>query len=129
MRKIRALFLTMLLVAFCLPLAGDREAMEKDFAALTAAGQTPAFSVKFGNSYPLHHTLTAAVTGAPSACSFNLEGSLDATVWNDLGSNTDCLATTIIHVVNKAVTHVRGDLVTLTAGTSPTVTFEYLGVR
>jgi hypothetical protein len=67
-------------------------------------------------------TWSVVVTGAPSACVVNLEGSINSGAnWFTLDT---CNATTseMRHVVNKDVQLIRANLATLTAGTAPTVT-------
>lgn len=68
------------------------------------------------------HTMQTTVTGAPSAVTVNLEGSLSAGgPWAVLVASTST-AGDVQTVSGKAVRYVRANLVTLTGGTSPTVT-------
>lgn len=78
------------------------------------------------------HTVQATITGAPTAVTVALEGSLDATTWIELDSHVfsagELTATKAMwHVVNKVVKHVRLNLTTLTGGTSPTVIGKWEG--
>lgn len=78
------------------------------------------------------HTVQAAITGAPTAVTVDLEGSLDGTTWFQLDTHAfsagELTATGAMwHVVNKVIKYVRANLATLTAGTSPTVTVKWEG--
>jgi hypothetical protein len=65
------------------------------------------------------------VTGSPSAMQVDLEGSLDNSNWYQIDTyNT--VANTLRQVVDKAAKFVRARLVTLTGGSSPTVTARIL---
>lgn len=103
-----------------------------EFAALTATGATPGVVVGRGGSYPDKHTVEAVITGSPTTVICSLEGSLDGDTWFELsstgGMDVTLAANRMFHVVNRPVQKVRVNLTTLTAGTSPTVTFRYLGV-
>ena len=99
--------------------------VENTFAALTSAGQTPSLNTVALS--PGWHTAQLLVVGGPSVCSFQLEGSLDNTNWEDLSGPQDCTSITMFHVANRPVAHIRGNLVTFTGGTS--VQFLYKGVK
>lgn len=78
------------------------------------------------------HTVQATITGAPTAVTVDLEGSLNDTEWFVLGTHpftagelTDTQA--MFHVVDKSVRYVRLNLAVLTGGSSPTVTALYEG--
>ena len=104
------------------------------FAALDAAGTTPDVVVSFGGKYPLRHTVEAEITGSPTAATAKLEGSLNGVVWADLTGVQDLLAlvtnvgAAVFHIDGKPVQKIRVELVALSGGSSPTVTFQYLGV-
>lgn len=66
------------------------------------------------------------VTGAPTATQTDLEGSINGTTWYSLDISTT-LTSEMRHVVNKPVNFIRANLITLTAGTAPTVTVNFLG--
>jgi hypothetical protein len=88
--------------------------------AVTATGAGQEFNGPAGmlNGF----TWSVVVTGSPTACVVNLEGSInDGTNWFTLDTSS---ATTseMRHVVNKDVQLIRANLATLTAGTAPTVT-------
>jgi len=100
---------------------------ENTFAALTSTGQTPSFNVVALS--PISHTVQILLTGSPTGCAVQLEGSLDNTNWENLSGTQDCTSVTMFHVVNRTVPHVRGNLTTLSGGSSPTVQFLYKGVK
>lgn len=99
---------------------------------LDAVEATGAGPIKLLSNLTRHHTIQVVVTGAPTVVVVDLEGSLDAvtffaiqTVTFDAGEITDEAA--IRFIVDKGVLHVRANLITLTSGTSPTVTAQYEG--
>ena len=73
------------------------------------------------------HTVQVQVTGSPSAATLKLEGSTDGTNWADLSPTLDILVITMFHVIDRVVQFVRVNVVTLTGGSDPTVTANYLG--
>ncbi len=78
------------------------------------------------------HTIQATITGAPTAVTVDLEGSLDGTTWFILDSHVftagELTATAaIVHILGAPVRHIRGNLTVLTGGTAPTVTMLYDG--
>lgn len=101
---------------------------------LRAATATGAGSEHSLNKLYETHTVQANITGAPTAVTVALEGSLDGVLWFTLASHTfsaaELTATgAMFHVVQKPVTKVRANVTTLTGGTSPTVTVFYHGLR
>lgn len=97
----------------------------KTWTALTATGTTALYNVP-GNDI---HTMQAIVTGSPASCTVHLEGSIDSTHWFDLSGDQTCTSSMMFHVVARSVLYVRGNLITLSGGTSPTVTLSYSGIR
>lgn len=95
------------------------------FTAQSVTGQTASFDAT-GAAY---HTINLVVTGAPSGCTYRLQGSLDAVTWfNISASDITCTSTvTTFESSAKVTRYVRGNLVTLTGGTAPTVTLQYGG--
>lgn len=80
----------------------------------------------------LEHTIQGMLTGSPSSVVIDLDGSLDGDTYYQLASHTVTaqeLATDsfMFHVTSKLVRYVRLNLVTLSGGTSPTVTAIYDG--
>ncbi len=84
-----------------------------------------------GDDFALPHFIIGAqlekltweivITGAPTAIQVDLQGSLDGVNWYQIDTyNT--VANTLRFVVDKRVRFVRANLITLTGGTSPTVT-------
>lgn len=86
--------------------------------AVTATGAGTVVDLGVGRS---NITMTTLTTGAPTAVTVNLEGSLDNVNWYILVSSAsttgDLQAST-----GKPVRFIRANLATLTAGTAPTVT-------
>lgn len=99
---------------------------------LNAATATGASTTHVVRMKPRNHTVQFTITGAPTAVTMDLEGSLDDTTWISLASHimtaAELTATAaMFHVVDKPVRYVRLNLTTLTAGTAPTVTALYEG--
>lgn len=97
--------------------------------AATAIGVSSSWAVRMK---PRNHSVQIVITGAPTAVTVDLEGSLDGSSWASLASHvlsagelTAALA--LFHVVDKPVRFVRANLLTLTGGTAPTVTVLYEG--
>jgi len=74
--------------------------------------------------------MVTTVTGSPSAVVVNFEGSLDGTTWTVLGTTTGNAVsnmlpggpyTDTVTSVGPDVRYIRANMVTLTGGTSPTV--------
>lgn len=108
------------------------QGVDYTWPALAAAGVTGGLNVKYADVEK--HSISLAVTGAPAACTFQLEGSLDSTNgvdgnWFALSGAVDCtvVANRMFHVVNKPVVWVRGNTTALSAGA--TVTPAYVGVH
>ncbi|MBL4700516.1 MAG: hypothetical protein JKX85_04585 [Phycisphaeraceae bacterium] len=79
-----------------------------------------------------NHTLQVTITGAPSAVSVALLGSLDNSTFVlitthafDAGELTATKA--MFFDVDKPMPYIKADLTVLTAGTAPTVTVKYVG--
>jgi hypothetical protein len=99
---------------------------------LNAVEATGASSIKALPFLVTSHTVQATITGAPTAVTVDLEGSLDGTTFFALASHVFSAGEltaegAMFHVVDKPVTYVRINLTTLTAGTEPTVTVKYDG--
>ena len=97
------------------------------WTAQTTTGATDTANV--AKVSPSVHTLALTVTGSPAGCTYRLEGSLDGTTFFDLSGAQTCTSSTMFHVVQKKVTYVRGFLITLSGGSSPTVALAYVGGR
>lgn len=95
------------------------------WTTLSAAAATAAHATA-GND---KHTLAAVVTGSPGTCTMRLEGSVDGTNYFDLSGAQACTATTMFHVVDRPIVFARARVITLSGGSSPTVTITYLGIR
>lgn len=90
--------------------------------AAVAVGAGVALEVEGSRSY----ALDVRSTGTPTAISVTLEGSLDGSNWETLGSAAT--AAGITWSVDTPVKFVRANLGTLTGGTTPTVTAVILAV-
>ena len=66
-------------------------------------------------------TMQTTVTGAPTAVSVTLQGSLDGVNWSTLATSTSTTGDQQ-YAIDRPVRFVRTNLGTLTGGTSPTVT-------
>lgn len=96
---------------------------------VTALGISPTWDVRMK---PRHHTVEIEVTGAPTAVTLSLEGSLTK---NGFESLADHILTAeeltagraMFHVADKTVRAVRLNLLLLTGGTAPTITAHYEG--
>ncbi|MGH9667094.1 MAG: hypothetical protein ACRD9L_21930, partial [Bryobacteraceae bacterium] len=79
------------------------------------------------------HTVQAVVTGSPSGCSIQLEGTLDdptlSPTWSNLSGSQTCTSSVMFHVTARPVRAIRVNLTALSGGTSPTVTVKYVGVE
>lgn len=87
-------------------------------------------------SYPSKFTVQAMATGAPTTCTYKLQGTLDTapsgTDWVDLTTAKSCLTSNderMHHVLDKPVHLIRVYLVSLAGGTAPTVPFSLLATR
>lgn len=104
----------------------DFRGFQKTFAAQTVTGATASSGLMRGIA--IFHTIELIVTGAPTGCTYRLQGTRDAVTWfNISAADITCTSTTVSFEVQKPSVQVRGNLLTLTAGTSPTVTLKYIG--
>ena len=112
-------------IPFLFPLAGGAAvAGVNSFTAQTAVGQTAGFDVGTASV----HSIQLVVTGAPTACTYRLQGSNDGTTWYHISAaDITCTSSIVSFESNKPARFVRGDLKTLTGGASPTVTLHYAG--
>jgi hypothetical protein len=97
--------------------------------AATAIGASPTWAVRMK---PRNHTVQVTITGAPTAVTVDLEGSLDNVTWSSMASHVltagELTATAaLFHIVDKPVRYVRTNVTVLTGGTAPTVTTLYGG--
>lgn len=102
------------------------EGASNSFAAQSATGQTSAFVPA---AIVKDHSVQLVTTGAPTACTYRLQGSNDGgTTWFDLSaSDITCTSSTVAFEGTKPTVRIRGNLTALSGGTSPTVTFHYAG--
>lgn len=78
------------------------------------------------------HALQVVITGAPTAVTVALLGSLDGTTYSLIGTHAmsagELTATDALYFdIDKPVLHVKASLTVLTGGTAPTVTITYEG--
>lgn len=97
--------------------------------AATATGASTTFATRMK---PRNHTVEFTITGAPTAVTVDLEGSLDDQTWVSLASYVMSAgeltaAAAMFHIVDKPVRYVRVNLTNLVGGTAPTVTALYEG--
>ena len=98
-------------------------------AAATSTGASPSIS----HSTPVgSHVLQVTITGAPTAVSVALLGSLDNTTFVTISTHVlsagELTATKAMFFdVDKPLPYIKVDLTVLTGGTSPTVTVKYVG--
>lgn len=75
-------------------------------------------------------TVTVEVTGDPTGCQAQMEGSIDGSFWFVLGDtegpndNEDCTTSKAFHWADKPVRWIRPNVTTLSGGTTPTVTIK-----
>lgn len=106
--------------------AGDFRGFQKTFVAQTVVGVTATSGLMRG--VPVWHTAELIVTGAPATCTYSLQGSRDGVTWFTISAAPiTCTATTVAFESGKPAVSVRGNLLTLTGGTAPTITLKYIG--
>ncbi|MCI0402703.1 MAG: hypothetical protein L0212_04175 [Acidobacteria bacterium] len=99
----------------------------------TSSGQVAMFSL---TNVAKDHTVHLAVTGSPTTCTQQLEGSLDSTdgsngTWFSISGAVDCAIANnrMYFVLDRPVIWVRSNLIALAGGASPTVQMIYMGVN
>lgn len=103
------------------------------FAAQTATGTLASVHVLTNDGgYPVDHSVVLIVTGSPTGCAFQLEGSTDNTNFFNIGDTSetteaDCTSSFIYHISGKLVRWVRPNVTTLSGGSSPSVRLIYTG--
>lgn len=105
---------------------GDFRGYQKTFPAQTVVGATASSGLMRGIA--INHTAELIVTGGPATCTYRLQGTKDAVTWfNISAADLTCTSSTVGFEANKPVVQIRGNLLTLTGGTSPTITLKYVG--
>ncbi len=104
-----------------------------DAATATGAG-TPIRQDSAPGKAIKDYTVEVTVTGSPSAVTVDLEGSLMGVGYAQLAQHVfDAAEITaqfaIFHVASKSIVFIRGNLITLTGGSTPTVTMRFVGAR
>lgn len=104
-----------------------RPGVRNSFTAQNATGATAAFVADAG--VLTMHNSQLVVTGGPATCTYRLQGSNDGgTTWYNISAaDITCTATTNSVTVDVPAARIRGNLLTLTGGTAPTVTLHYAG--
>lgn len=92
------------------------------FKSLDAATAAGAGASKDLEGVFSKHTIVMASTGNPTTVSVTLEGSHDGVNWFDAGAPTITLSVTKATVDTHLLRYVRANLITLSGGSSPTVT-------
>src|SRR5262249_52464376 len=105
-------------------------------AALAAAGLFAAHTAIFslgtlsatGTTIPVQlavtahkHTVQVVVTGSPTTCSVQLEGTLDdvtsaSPTWANISGSQTCTSSVTFHVADRAITGIRANLTALSGG-------------
>jgi len=106
---------------------GDFRGYQKTFPAQSGTGATASSGLMRGIA--MFHTIELIVTGAPATCTYRLQGTRDAVTWfNVSAADITCTSSIVtFESAAKPVVQVRGNLLTLTGGTAPTVTLKYIG--
>lgn len=108
------------------PLTADFQGHSQAFAAQSGTGATASTGGLRGT--PVNHAIELIVTGGPAACTYRLQGSRDGSTWYNISaSDITCTTTTVAFEANKPARMIRGNLLTLSGGTAPTVTLKYVG--
>lgn len=99
----------------------------------STTGQLGKYIIFNGVSAPGNYTIDWSISGgAPSACTFRVEGSNDAVNWFGLDTTspatTSCTTSNLESIAYKPVLYLRINIVTWTAG-SGTIAFHFLGGR
>jgi hypothetical protein len=68
------------------------------------------------------HTIAVDYSGTVTAAEIDLQGSLDGTLWFEIGTTTST-TDAMVHVTDKVVSHVRINLVDITGGGTATVKY------
>lgn len=101
-----------------------------NFGKLSAATTTAPVSLPVAAH---KHTVQVIVTGSPTSCQIQLEGTLDDTGlspnWFNLSGTQACTSTVMFSVTERPVTGIRVNLTALSGGTSPSVSIKYVGVQ
>ncbi len=107
---------------------------DKLLDAVTSTGvSSEIFSLYRDRQLFNNHTVSVSITGAPSAVTIDIEGTIDdGATWHQLVQHPfsagELTATTVMfHFTNKVVDKIRHNLTTLTGGTAPTVTSYHSG--
>jgi hypothetical protein len=139
---LRILFLAALFMAFALPSRAQDQI--NTFPVLSAPGATVSFDAvpnytryRSTLAAPSLHIVQALVAGAPTACTYQVYGSLKTILQNpvfpadyfQLTAVQDCSTSTLSAVAStdRPALTILVNLVTLSGGTSPTVQFIYVG--
>lgn len=104
---------------------GDFRGRSYTFTTQTGVGATTMRSL---GGVAVAHTAELIVTGGPATCTYRLQGSRDNVTWFHISAaDIVCTTSTVAFVAAAPATYVRGNLLTLTGGTAPTVTLKYIG--
>lgn len=91
------------------------------FPAVSTTGATASISVS--SAIPTKHGMQVNTTGAPAACTYNLEGSLDNTNWTPIISGQACTTSGLLAWDTtglRPVLFVRANVTALSGGATAT---------
>ena len=95
-------------------------------AAVTVTGACTAYSMpSTGSTLPSAFTWQTIYTGSPTGTTVNFEGSLDYSTWSTMDSTTNTSGETR-SISNKPVKFVRCNVTTLSGGSAPTATCQFI---
>ncbi|HYE59423.1 MAG TPA: hypothetical protein VD948_13000 [Rhodothermales bacterium] len=99
-----------------------RSALSLDAETGTGAGESfQVWSNSQPRSLPVSHRWLFTITGSPTNIRIDIEGSLDDSTWFDINC-WNLVSDGTLYIPNPQVYYARANLVTLTGGSSPTVT-------
>lgn len=105
--------------------AGEFIGTNRKFTAQTATGATSTLAL---SGVVAQHTVHLVTTGSPTGCTYRLQGSVDNSVWFNISdADITCTSTITTFYANRPSLRIRGNLLTLSGGTAPTVTLHYAG--
>lgn len=113
------------------PISSDVTRIHPSTAVNTFTPLASGLTEAFDNEYICHtHTVQSSATGSPTSYVVNLQGSLDGVTYFAISDNITVTGSNgLFHVVTRAVRFIKANVVSVSGGTSPLVTFMYAGAR